>query len=182
MTESQAGPLGDTMIENDFIDMVKYAIIDKSTKYRYLLGRFWKQGGEGRCVFLMLNPSTADAMVEDPTIRRCMTFARAWGYKQLDVLNLFAFRATQPVNLPRSVEAVGPSNDYYITNVCREAKLVVAAWGVHGAILNRDVEVASGLLKDRELHCLGTTKEGQPKHPLYIDGATHPGIWGGRRS
>lgn len=149
------------------------ATFDRTGAYRYTLLRRWARRG-GKVTWVMLNPSTADALVLDPTIRRCEGFSRAWGFGELSVVNLFAFRSTDPGALYRHAagfphpEPVGPGNDQAILACCRHADLVVAAWGVHGSHLGRGAAVRA-LLTDAgvALHVLGLTKGGQPKHPLY---------------
>lgn len=118
----------------------------------------------------MLNPSTADARTDDPTIRRCMDFARRWGYAQLRVVNLFALRATDPRALGRvrpAGRAVGPRNDTVLRREVRKADTVVAAWGAHGTLHDRAARVRA-LLPEARWLCLGTTKAGQPRHPLRL--------------
>lgn len=118
---------------------------------------------------LMLNPSTADATLDDPTIRRCRGFAKGWGMGGLVVVNLFAFRATSPAALKSSADPVGPENDDAIHDAVVGSRAVVAAWGVHGRLLGRADQVL-GLLREigREPMCLGVTKDGYPRHPLYV--------------
>ena len=99
--------------------------------YRYLLTRTWDAQCE-RVVFIGLNPSTADATEDDPTIRRIIGFARSWGYGGVDMLNLFAFRATDPSDLKAAVDPVGPKNDRYLAEYTSRSHATVAAWGVHG--------------------------------------------------
>jgi len=122
-------------------------------------------------VFVMLNPSTADAEQDDPTIRRCAGFARAWGFGGMTVVNLFAFRATDPARLRRARDPVGRDNDHHIATAARGAGMVVLAWGVHGALDGRD-RVVAALLADVRPRCLGTTRGGYPRHPLYLPAAT----------
>lgn len=162
-----------------FIDMEKSAVFSEDEKYRYALGRVWNEGGKGRCVFCMLNPSTADAMIEDPTVRRCMLFARRWGFRELHVINIFALRSTDPDRLREPGDPIGPENDEYIRRIGYEADLIVAAWGVHGSIMGRGRDVQTRLLGQRELHCLGVTGDGNPRHPLYIRGDTAPKLYRG---
>lgn len=151
-------------------------------KYRYALWRYL--GGEvelfssvdprakldtSYVAFICLNPSTADETIDDPTIRRCCGFVRDWGYKWFCMLNLFAFRATDPRDMINEVEPVGLENDRILLEIASKAGLVVAAWGVHGT-LNHRCNIVSGLLEAHRvrLYCLGKTKEGHPKHPLYL--------------
>jgi len=117
----------------------------------------------------MCNPSTADADLDDPTIRRCIGYAKAWGYDALLVTNLMAWRATDPGDLPGGAEAVGPGNmDALLTGV-QSAGLVVCAWGAHPKAVARGVPFAD-LMRGRgyKLHALKLTKEGHPAHPLYL--------------
>ena len=139
--------------------------------YRYTLGRRWGNG-DLSC-WLMLNPSTADESQDDPTIRRCIGFSKAWGYGGLTVVNIFAFRATDPDDMRKADDPVGPGNDAAIVEAAGRAAVVVAAWGVHGTFRERGRNVAR-LLRDNgvTLQCLGTTKDGHPKHPLYVAAAT----------
>jgi hypothetical protein len=113
----------------------------------------------------MLNPSTADAMVDDPTVRRCMGFARRWGFSTVSIRNLFAFRATDPAELVACVDPVGERGDVELA-VAGTADVVVAAWGAK-APANR-VMRAKELLGTKPLYCLGLTKHGHPRHLLYV--------------
>ncbi|WP_276968362.1 DUF1643 domain-containing protein, partial [Metallibacterium scheffleri] len=112
-----------------------------------------------------LNPSTADETQDDPTIRRCVGFAKAWGYQALCMVNLFAFRATRPDDMLAAADPVGPDNDAHLRALSGEAGVIVAAWGALGTHRGRDVEVCALL---PALHCLTLTKGGQPGHPLYL--------------
>jgi hypothetical protein len=121
----------------------------------------------------MLNPSTADERRDDPTIRRCTGFARSLGYGGIHVVNLFAFRARHPRQLFKAADPVGPANDKFIARAARSAGRVVAAWGCHGAHRERDRIVTSLLVRmAASVVCLGRTLGGQPRHPLYISGAS----------
>ncbi|MDX1418627.1 MAG: DUF1643 domain-containing protein [Rubricoccaceae bacterium] len=133
-------------------------------RYRYLLTRTWDPARE-RVVFIGLNPSTADATRDDPTIRRIVGFARRWGAGGVDVLNLFAYRATDPRAMKAAADPVGPENDRYLAAYAGCAAVTVAAWGVHGAHRGRAEAVAAWL---GDLRCLGTTRAGHPRHPLYL--------------
>ncbi len=143
------------------------AILDK--RYRYTLQRNLVLGGRGRLVWIMLNPSTADDELDDPTIRRCMKFGALWGYADMVVGNLFAFRATDPRQLSEAVDPVGSLNDEYLREITSGVDRIVCAWGNGGALNNRagDVRV---MLWDRELWGFGQTKQDQPRHPLYVLG------------
>lgn len=144
------------------------ALVSPCGLYRYWLTRTWDQSRPPAC-FVMLNPSTADAERDDPTVRRCVGFAKRWGWGGLAVVNLFAFRATSPKDLKRAQEPVGPDNDRHLLEFARRAGVAVAAWGAHGAHLGRAREVVA-LLRGAgvALHCLGTTADGSPRHPLYV--------------
>ncbi len=148
------------------------ATFDTSGLYRYHLWRAWGRG-ERRVAFIMLNPSTADGQRDDPTVRRCLGFARAWGYDALDVVNLFAYRTPRPADVRAAADPVGPDNDRFLLDVTARAGLVVAAWGNHGAWLGR-TDAVRHLLADVPLHCLALTGQGQPRHPLYARATLHP--------
>jgi hypothetical protein len=143
--------------------------------YRYTLWRLWDD--RPHVVFIMLNPSTADAQADDPTIRRCMGFARLWGYGGICVVNLFAYRSTDPRALATVLDPVGPRNDEQIDSTIGGADLIVAAWGAHGTIGARSAVVRALVEKHRPLHHLGLTKNGSPRHPLYLRGDTQPVRW-----
>jgi hypothetical protein len=149
--------------------------------YRYSLWRTWDLQ-KGRVLWIMLNPSTADEVELDPTVRRCIGFAKAWGYGGIEVCNIFALRSTDPKVLYSHPDPVGPDNDDAITNSADAAR-VVAAWGVHGALRGRGAELAKMFDGVVNLECLGVTKDRHPKHPLYVSGATElrPYKGGGRR-
>lgn len=137
-------------------------------RYRYRLWRTWGVGAldGGRLLFVMLNPSTADAEVFDPTVRRCFGYAQAWGYSHLEVVNLYALRSTDPKGLWAVDDPVGPQNDEHIALSLLAADLVICAWGVN-ARADR-VERFSQLAPEVERRCLGVTKAGAPRHPLYL--------------
>jgi hypothetical protein len=138
--------------------------------YRYVLWRRW-DAKRPSVMFVGLNPSTADETEDDPTIRRCVGFAKAWGYGGIAMLNLFAYRSTDPAALKRVSDPIGPhNNDHLIIEEVNCAK-VIAAWGVHGTLHGRDRQVCAMLT---QLWCLGTTKSGHPKHPLYLRSDTQP--------
>ncbi len=148
------------------------ASFDRSRRYRYSLYRQFGSG-EGTLAMIMLNPSTADAQYNDPTITRCIRFAHRHGFNRLNVVNLFAFRATAPTDLKRESKPVGKHNDTYIKEAVQAAKLTLIAWGNHGQFLSREDEVLD-LLKGIKLHCLGTNKSGSPRHPLYVPDSQMP--------
>ncbi len=126
--------------------------------------------GEGTVSFIGLNPSTADATTDDPTIRRCIRFARDWGFARLKMLNLYAYRATTPRELKCASDPVGPDNDHVLALAVGFSDLIVCAWGV-----NADAERAARVLAFYAApHCLGVTKDGMPRHPLYVRANARP--------
>lgn len=153
--------------------MERSATFSECGRYRYTLSRIWDDGS-ARVVFVGLNPSTADERVDDPTIRRCIAFAKAWGFGGVQVLNLFAFRATRPADMLCQPDPVGPDNDHHLTTYAVRAALVVAAWGTLGSHMARDRAVRALL---PGLHCLRLTKHGHPAHPLYLPSDLRPVPW-----
>lgn len=144
--------------------MEKSAILSADRKYRYVLTRIWDET-KPTVVFIGLNPSTADEEVDDKTIRKCIGYAKRWGYGKLIMVNLFAFRSTDPSMLKRVEDPVGPDNDSYIQKCVSESNLVIACWGNHGKLLNRDKVLMDSL---PNLVCLKRNKNGTPHHPLLI--------------
>jgi hypothetical protein len=146
------------------------AVISGCGLYRYTLHRPSEvlYPERSTAAFVMLNPSTADATQDDPTIRRCRGFARGWGCAGLTVLNLYALRSTNPAELWKAADPVGPENDDYLRRMAREYGDVVCAWGGNAkpdrvAAFLRIMEGAAA-----RLWCLGNTKDGSPRHPLYV--------------
>lgn len=149
------------------------AVISDCGNYRYVLTRPSEvaRPDRGTALFLMLNPSTADAEVDDPTIRRCRGFAKAWGCNGLTVANLFALRSTDPEALLSNPDPIGPANDGWLRQLASEYGDVVCAWGAHQMAVGRSIVVAQLLRQaGARLWCLGTTKQGFPRHPLYVPG------------
>ncbi len=151
-----------------------FATFDPSRIYRYTLLRVWRVDLP-RLAFIMLNPSTADEQILDPTIRRCIGYARAWGYGSLEVGNLFAFRSTSPYQLYNIPDPIGPENDGYLKEIVSRAKLVIAAWGNHGVIKDRS-NVVARMFPGMKVLALTKTK-GQPAHPLYLPLHIQPQDW-----
>lgn len=150
--------------------MITDAYISDDGVYRYNLVRDWAGDPDSRgMLFVMLNPSTADAVEDDPTIRRCINFAKREGCGYLEVVNLFAFRATEPANMKAADDPIGPENDIVIRQALDDADVVVCGWGAHGSFNGRDKEVVA-LIRDsgHDALALGVTKAGQPRHPLYL--------------
>ncbi|MCA9303937.1 MAG: DUF1643 domain-containing protein [Phycisphaerales bacterium] len=144
--------------------------------YRYTLGRRWAPGGKRVC-FCLLNPSTADARVLDPTLTRCFGYAKRWGFHTMDVCNIFALRSTDPKGLKKTTDPVGPDNDKSIVKLAKRADLVIVGWGTHASLNNRHEEVIDLLTPHCEPHCLAITKHGYPKHPLYLRGDLEPALF-----
>lgn len=145
--------------------------------YRYSLHRQWYDG-KPYCCFIGLNPSTADETHDDPTVRRCIDYARTWDFGGLIMLNLFAFRATNPDTMKVQADPIGPDNDRNIRNFCRQSRLVIAAWGNDGAYRRRGEHVYKMLNSDGiDLHYLRLTQSKQPGHPLYLPRTLQPIKW-----
>ena len=136
--------------------------------WRYHLWRRWDWNTDGPLVgWILLNPSTAAEMANDPTINRCVRFAKDWGYAGLHIYNLFAFRATHPKNMKAAADPVGPQNDHVISTRTKECRELVVGWGMDGSFQGRASAVAQ-MLGNVPLLCLGTNSDGSPTHPLYV--------------
>ena len=118
-----------------------------------------------------LNPSTADEVEDDPTLIRCMNFAKSWGYGGVCMTNLFAYRATDPNDMKAAADPVGASNNRWLTKLAREAGIVVAAWGNDGDYMDRASKIKN---KIPDLYCLKMNKSGEPAHPLYLRAELKP--------
>lgn len=150
------------------------ATFSECRRYRYTWSHHW---AVGKCVqFIGLNPRTADENVSDPTIRRCTRFAKDWGYAGIVMTNLFAFRATDPNVMKQADDPVGAHNDDWLQRIASDAGVVIAAWGTHGAHLDRHAHVRRLL---PQLHSLRLTKDGFPGHPLYLPASLTPQLWAG---
>jgi len=144
------------------------ATLSSCRQYRYSLTRSW-DSALPTILFVGLNPSTADSTQDDPTVRRCIGFARDWGYGTMMLANLFALRSTDPAHLWTASDPIGPDNDEWIRHLADSTAMVVAAWGAHGGFRDRDRHVLAML---PSVHCLGRTQAGQPRHPLYLSRLT----------
>lgn len=133
--------------------------------YRYLLWRVWDPDLP-RLLWMLLNPSTADEDVDDPTLRRVLGFSHSFGFGGLEVVNLFALRSPDPRALAHTADPVGPENDSYIREALERATKIVAAWGRFGVLYRRDRSVLAQI--DYPIFCLGVTRNGNPRHPLYL--------------
>ena len=150
--------------------LAKDAIFSPCRGYRYALIRLWDEESP-QAMFIGLNPSTADETQDDPTIRRCVRFARDWGCGGLAMLNAYAFRTTNPKEILTVGDPVGPCNDAYLRAFAATTNIIVAAWGVHCSARREEV-ICKAI--NRPIHCLGVTKAGRPKHPLYLRADTLP--------
>lgn len=158
-------------------DAASIAVYSDCESYRYGLTREWQPGGR-RALFVMLNPSTATEVQNDPTVERCERRARALGFGAFRVTNIFAYRATDPKVMRAVADPVGPGNDAAIAEGADWAHQVICAWGSHGAHLNRGAAVEAVLrATTKPLFHLGLTQAGAPKHPLYIGYAVQPALW-----
>ncbi|RKH99004.1 DUF1643 domain-containing protein [Corallococcus sp. AB030] len=153
------------------------ATLSECGLYRYRLWRRWSAMDDRRVLFVMLNPSVADGQQGDPTLRRCVAFAQAWGYGALTLCNLFAFRATDPADLMPAKDAVGPLNDAALESAAREASLIVGAWGAHRLVPQRAPAVLALLCRYHPVHALALTGAGEPRHPLYLAGHLRPQLY-----
>ncbi len=174
------------------------ALFSTDRRYRYTLERRWDES-RWPAMFCCLNPSVADETRNDPTVTRCINYARAWGYGGLLMLNIFAYRGTDPKVLKQAEDPVGPENDYWIRKSAERAGIILCAWGNHGLLKNRGSEVARLLQREeplaigmqvpagtlvttqftaiKGLHHLGLTGANQPRHPLYLKGDLKPERW-----
>jgi len=148
------------------------AIFDVNGRYRYSLWRAWSPYYP-RIVFVLLNPSTADEQRNDPTIRRCIGFARAWHFGSMEVVNLFAYLATDYRELFKVSDPIGQGNNRFLLQAVERCSTVVLGWGTRGTFLSRDRQVIQMFVRKKDVYCLGLTKDGQPRHPLYIQGDTN---------
>lgn len=158
-------------------DAASVAIYSDCEKYRYSLTRVWNPSGS-KALFIMLNPSTATEIQNDPTVERCERRARTLGFGAFRVTNIFAWRDTDPKAMRAAKDPVGPENDAAILESCPWADQIICAWGAHGEHLNRGVRMRDLLLETNlPLYHLGLTKAGHPKHPLYIGYSEQPRLW-----
>ena len=157
--------------------MLREAVIDGTGMYRYLLSRRWADGDA--VAWIMLNPSTADAEIDDPTIRRCIGFSKVWGYGGLYVVNVYAYRATKPEILKTATDPIGPDHGLHFSAALHRSALHIAAWG---ACKHAKINHVLPYLSSYVIHCLGVTADGSPRHPLYVKGDVEPQGWIYRKS
>lgn len=162
--------------EPQFVKVKRTAEISECGNFRWWLRRTWTDKGKGVCCFVMLNPSKADALQDDHTIRRCIGFARAWGFATLDVRNLFAYRSTDPKGLKRSdIDVAGGERGLNELAAGLTADKVIVAWGAND-VRGRD-KLFRTMANQKPLYCLGKTKSGAPLHPLRLRADTVPILW-----
>lgn len=155
--------------------MEKSAVLSECGHYRYSLSRSWHEGVRSPAVFIMLNPSTADAERDDPTIRRCIGMGKSLGCVGIRVVNLFAFRASRPHDMKAANDPVGPDNLAHVLQAIERHNdhhglmqgPVICAWGTHGGFMGQD-ETVMGWITSCKPSCLAITKHGFPRHPLYV--------------
>ena len=143
--------------------MKNTAKLSECRKYRFALWRTWDDS-KPYVMFVGLNPSTADETTDDPTLTRCMNYAKSWGFGGVCMANLFAYRATAPSDMKSAIDPVGPKNNDWLKKLANDAGLVLAAWGNDGSYLGRSEQVKEFL---PNMFCLKLNKSGEPAHPLY---------------
>jgi hypothetical protein len=151
-------------------DMKSDARLSSDRKYRYVLSRIWDDS-KAMVTFIGINPSTADEKEDDPTIRRCINFAKSWEYGGIYMLNLFALRATHPSELYISDDPIGSENDFYLKEFADKSAKIICAWGNHGSFSMRSQFVLSNL---PEKYYLKINNSGEPAHPLYLKSNLKP--------
>jgi hypothetical protein len=163
-------------LSDDVISWAKFG--GKDGEYRYALRRVWDDS-LGSVMFVMMNPSTADPFVDDPSVAKCQRYARAWGYGTLWVGNTFAYRATNQKRLMQVADPVGPRNDEWLLKMAAQAGLIVLAFGKpHNNLRQRGRNVAELLIRaGHPLHMLKLCKDGTPSHPLYLKGSLKPALF-----
>jgi hypothetical protein len=152
-------------LEND-------AVISDCGKYRYLLRRTWDHS-KPRALLIMLNPSTADAKLDDPTIRSCVRLISGLHYGSMEVVNIFGWRATYPDELPKQADPIGPMNERIVDAAIRRCDVVICAWGANAMAARKSQYLCARIQSVKPgIYCFGTTKSGAPKHPLYVKSGT----------
>ena len=157
--------------------MTNACVFSPCRRYRYSLEHRWDDlMPVRRILWIGLNPSTADEQQLDPTLRRIKNFSDVWGFNCFVMTNLFAFRATRPEDMKAALDPVGPQNDATLTRLSRTSEMIVAAWGKHGSLCQRE-RIVTELIRatsPQKIHCLAVNADGSPKHPLYVKGDTLP--------
>jgi hypothetical protein len=144
--------------------LIKNAILSSDRKYRYVLSRIWDDSKQA-VMMVGLNPSTADENEDDPTVARCINFAKSWGYGGIYMLNLFAVRTPKPKKIYKADEPIGSENDKYLKEYSQKCDKIICAWGNDGSYKNRSNEIKSNF---SHLYYLKINKSGEPAHPLYL--------------
>ena len=149
--------------------MPNECVFSTDRRYRYTLIHRWDEllNPDHGIAWICLNPSTADEHQLDPTLRRIRDFSAAWDYAFFVMLNLFAWRATDPAGMKAAADPVGPDNDRWIAHWTTRCDRIMLGWGEHGAHLDRDRQVLAGL-NPKKIFCLERNAGGQPRHPLYV--------------
>ena len=150
--------------------MKKDAVLSEDRVYRYMLSRVWDET-KATVLFIGLNPSTADEVQDDPTVKRCINFAKSWGYGGVVMANLFAYRTSRPIELKSAKDPIGKDNDKWLKKLAKESDIVICAWGNHGHFQNRGNTVKAMLDK---LYYLSLNQSGEPAHPLYLKSTLYP--------
>lgn len=161
------------------------AEVSSCGRYRYHLRRAWNLRPppklSGPALFVMLNPSTADEREDDPTIRRCLRFSARFGATSLEAVNLYALRVAEPAELELAYDPIGPATDRWIADAASRARYVIVAWGAHRQAAARETIVWDLLSRsvplDVPIHCLGRTRDGSPRHPLYVRHDAKLDLW-----
>jgi hypothetical protein len=146
------------------------ATFSQCGQFRYRVWRRWTPFGS-MVLFIGLNPSTANESRDDPTLRRCREFSQSWGYSGFTIVNLFAYRATDPTILSKVEDPVGPRNDAWIEKCAKASDIIIAAWGNHGLYAGRGKTVRKFI---PEMYCLRMNRTGEPAHPLYLPKTLRP--------
>lgn len=155
------------------------AILDDTKQYRYHFSCEWGDGGRF-VTFVMLNPSIGNQEQEDATLKKCVTYAKKWGYDGLNVVNLFAYISTEPKNLRRQIDPVGPDNNRHVLETVQNSERVIAAWGqsIKTAFVKKRIQETLELLSSVDVYTLDLTVCGEfPKHPLYLRGDLTPKLF-----
>ena len=150
--------------------MITNANFSRCRTYRYALWRIWDTS-QPFVLFIGLNPSKADEQNNDPTVTRCINFAKEWGFGGLSMANLFAYCATYPKDLKKAKDPIGSANNRWLSRLDKDAGLSVAAWGNDGGFMGRSTLVRKRLTN---LHCIKMNKSGEPAHPLYLKSGLLP--------
>jgi hypothetical protein len=165
------------LFDKDAAPLVRHTVFSPCRKYRYQLWRAWDMHNTTYVQFIGLNPSIADETQDDPTLRRCIDFAKRWGYGSLCMTNLFAFVSTDPDRLQYIPEPVGEFNPGNIVGVASQASRIVACWGRGFQKGAGDMCRALLLTYQKDLYHLGLNFDGSPKHPLYLKKTAVPTLW-----